>query len=193
MPANRDPSTALLLSTLRAGDHVIAQRTHYTGTLSLFHEVLPRAGVDVTLVDQTDGRTGMPRRRGARILAGLNQESARPELLPADSVGVVTKVGQQPQLAAKSLDVAADYVNREHLSAFDLADAPLGHPHEPGDIDLSQAPFLADLGELVAVHPCHQSPAPPLSLLMATNTLDVRVAIPLAIAGHRCSCARSFK
>jgi cystathionine beta-lyase/cystathionine gamma-synthase len=43
-----------LLSTLRAGDHVIAQRTHYPGTLSLFLEVLPRVCVDVTLVADLD-------------------------------------------------------------------------------------------------------------------------------------------
>jgi cystathionine beta-lyase/cystathionine gamma-synthase len=38
------------------GRPLIAQRTHYTGTLSLslFLEVLPRVGVDVTLVADLD-------------------------------------------------------------------------------------------------------------------------------------------
>lgn len=43
-----------LLSNLRAGDHVIAQRMHYTSTLSLFMETLPRYGIEVTQVSQTD-------------------------------------------------------------------------------------------------------------------------------------------
>lgn len=46
-------STAIL-ANLRSGDHVVAQKTHYTGALTLFHEILPRFGVEVTHVDQTD-------------------------------------------------------------------------------------------------------------------------------------------
>ncbi len=38
------------------GDHVVAQRTHYMGTTQLLSEVLPRFGVQVSLVDQTDSR-----------------------------------------------------------------------------------------------------------------------------------------
>jgi cystathionine beta-lyase/cystathionine gamma-synthase len=45
--------TTALTSNLRAGDHVVAQNTHYTATLSFFAEVLPRYGVEVTQVDQT--------------------------------------------------------------------------------------------------------------------------------------------
>jgi methionine-gamma-lyase len=46
-------STALL-SNLQAGDHVVAQLTHYTATMSLLSDVLPRFGVEVTQVDQRD-------------------------------------------------------------------------------------------------------------------------------------------
>jgi len=43
-----------ILSNVRSGDHVVAQKTHYTATLSLLSETLPRYGVDVTQVDQAD-------------------------------------------------------------------------------------------------------------------------------------------
>jgi methionine-gamma-lyase len=46
-------STALL-SNLKTGDHVVAQLTHYTATMSLLSNVLPRFGVEVTQVDQRD-------------------------------------------------------------------------------------------------------------------------------------------
>jgi methionine-gamma-lyase len=46
--------TIALMSNLRAGDHVVAQNTHYTATLSLFTQTLPAYGVEVTLVDQRD-------------------------------------------------------------------------------------------------------------------------------------------
>src|SRR5215207_1649776 len=46
--------TTALMSNLRTGDHVVAQNTHYTATLSFFADVLPRYGVDVTQVGQTN-------------------------------------------------------------------------------------------------------------------------------------------
>ena len=46
-------STATL-ALVGNGDHVIAQKTHYMGTAQLLSQVLPRFGVTVTLVDQTD-------------------------------------------------------------------------------------------------------------------------------------------
>src|SRR6476620_3764075 len=43
-----------ILSNVRAGDHVVAQQTHYTSSLSLLHETLPRYGIDVIQGDQRD-------------------------------------------------------------------------------------------------------------------------------------------
>jgi methionine-gamma-lyase len=44
----------VLLGALKAGDHVIAQTSHYMGSAKHFSELLPRFGVRSTLVDQTD-------------------------------------------------------------------------------------------------------------------------------------------
>lgn len=46
--------TIALMANLRAGDHVVAQRTHYTAALTLFTTTLPRYGIEVTQVDQRD-------------------------------------------------------------------------------------------------------------------------------------------
>src|SRR6266699_6398755 len=43
-----------ILSNVRMGDHVIAQHTHYTATMSLLAHTLPAYGVEVTQVDQRD-------------------------------------------------------------------------------------------------------------------------------------------
>ena len=45
---------AAVLSNVRAGDHVVAQTAHYTAALTLISEWLPRIGVTVTQVDQSD-------------------------------------------------------------------------------------------------------------------------------------------
>ena len=46
--------TVALMANLRAGDHVVAQLTHYTATLSQMSSTLSRYGIEVTQVDQTD-------------------------------------------------------------------------------------------------------------------------------------------
>ncbi|MBP6544995.1 MAG: PLP-dependent transferase [Piscinibacter sp.] len=43
-----------VLALVSAGDHVVAQTRHYMSTAKLFDEVLPRFGVQATLVEQSD-------------------------------------------------------------------------------------------------------------------------------------------
>ena len=46
--------TLAIMSNLQAGDHVVAQQTHYTSAMTLLNHTLPQFGVEVTLVDQRD-------------------------------------------------------------------------------------------------------------------------------------------
>src|SRR3954452_22606976 len=41
-------------SLLQSGSHVVVQRNHYMGTAGLFSDLLPKFGVRVTSIDQTD-------------------------------------------------------------------------------------------------------------------------------------------
>jgi methionine-gamma-lyase len=42
-----------LMSSLRAGDHVVAQTNHYAGAMTLFEDLPAHFGIEVTIVDQT--------------------------------------------------------------------------------------------------------------------------------------------
>lgn len=44
---------AAVMSQLNKGDHVVAQKNHYAGTTTLLSEILPRWGIECTVVDQT--------------------------------------------------------------------------------------------------------------------------------------------
>ncbi len=46
--------SATVLAIVSKGDHVVAQKNHYGGTLNLLNSFLPRFGVEVTQVDQAD-------------------------------------------------------------------------------------------------------------------------------------------
>jgi cystathionine beta-lyase/cystathionine gamma-synthase len=43
-----------LLTLLEAGDHVIAQTRHYMSTAKIMDEILPKFGIEVTIVEQAD-------------------------------------------------------------------------------------------------------------------------------------------
>jgi cystathionine beta-lyase/cystathionine gamma-synthase len=42
-----------VMSHLQSGDHLIAQRNHYAASTVLFRDILPRFGIECTVVDQT--------------------------------------------------------------------------------------------------------------------------------------------
>ena len=44
----------VFLGLLKTGDHVVAQKTHYVGTVKLLQRWLPSLGIETTAVDQTD-------------------------------------------------------------------------------------------------------------------------------------------
>jgi cystathionine beta-lyase/cystathionine gamma-synthase len=46
--------TTAILANVQMGDHMVAQQTHYTATMTLFSQTLPRYGIEVTQVDQRD-------------------------------------------------------------------------------------------------------------------------------------------
>ena len=46
--------TTTVLALVQSGDHLVAQRSMYGGSLSLVQKLLPRLGVSYTLVDQAD-------------------------------------------------------------------------------------------------------------------------------------------
>src|SRR5215467_6918899 len=46
--------TTAILANVQMGDHVVAQQTHYTATMTLFSQTLPSYGIEVTQVDQRD-------------------------------------------------------------------------------------------------------------------------------------------
>lgn len=47
-------SSAVLLGTLSAGDHVVVVDAHYAGAAELVRDTLPRFGIEPTIVDTTD-------------------------------------------------------------------------------------------------------------------------------------------
>ena len=88
-PSSKGPRPALVtgsgmgaislvfLGLLAPGDHVVAQKTHYVGTVKLLHHWLPRLGIECTTVDQTDPALSPPRSGRRRASSTPNRPSIR--------------------------------------------------------------------------------------------------------------------
>ncbi len=107
--------TVALLSRVRAGDHVVAQTTHYTGALTLLTEQLPRYGVRVTLVEQTDP---------AALTAAIG---------PGTAV-VYTETPSNPLLALTDLAAVAEAAHRH--GAVVITDNTFATPYNTTPLDL---------------------------------------------------------
>jgi cystathionine beta-lyase/cystathionine gamma-synthase len=86
--------STIVLGLLSSGDHVVAQRSMYGGTLSLLQHLAPRLGIEATLVDQTDtdafARAARP---GATKLFLL--ESPSNPLLQVTDIAAVAAVARE--------------------------------------------------------------------------------------------------
>jgi len=128
-------STAVL-GLVRQGDHVVAQRSHYMGTTQLMAEVLPRFGVEVTIVDQTDSRA---------VEAAVNSKTRL----------IVVETPANPLLTLTDLASVVE-VARRH-GALTLCDNTIGTPinQQPGKIGIdlvlhSATKFLGGHHDLMA-------------------------------------------
>jgi len=128
-------STAIL-GLVRQGDNVVAQRSHYMGTTQLMAEVLPRFGVDVTVVDQADSEA---------ISAAVNSKTRL----------IVVETPANPLLTLTDLAHVVEVARR--YGALTLCDNTIGtpinqHPIQTG-IDLvlhSATKFLGGHHDLMA-------------------------------------------
>lgn len=77
----------VFLGLLKNGDHVVAQKTHYVGTMKALEAWLPRYGIEATVVDQTDlAAFAAAIRPNTRLI--FVETPANPTLLLTDLAGV---------------------------------------------------------------------------------------------------------
>ncbi|MDR2688693.1 MAG: aminotransferase class I/II-fold pyridoxal phosphate-dependent enzyme [Azoarcus sp.] len=169
-----------LFASIRAGEHIVAQSTHYMGTAKLLTKVLPSMGVEVSLVDQRDS---------AAFIAATRENTRL----------IVVETPSNPTLTLTDLSAIAEFARSRGITT--LADntfaSPINQrPHEFG-IDLvlhSATKYLGGHSDLIAGVVCgseeavekiweyaitlgtNVSPFTAFLLLRGLRTLPMRVA-----------------
>lgn len=83
--------SAVVLGLCSAGDHIVAQRQLYGGTMQLLAGVCPRFGIEVTFVDATEPGAFAAAVRPGRTMLVLAESPANPllDLVDLDELGAI--------------------------------------------------------------------------------------------------------
>lgn len=168
-----------VLALLQAGDHVVAQTRHYMSTAKLFDEVLPRFGVQVSIVEQTElAAIEAALRPNTRLI--MLETPANPTLVLTDLAGVAALARPRGIVTVADNTFASPINCKPHALGIDIvvhsATKSLGGHHDltAGVICCSQAlaeriwPMHITLGAVL-------SPMDAWLLLRGLRTLDVRM------------------
>jgi methionine-gamma-lyase len=102
-----------LLSSLRAGDHVVAQTNHYAGAMTLFEEMPRHFGIEVTIVDQTEtGQFEEAVRPNTRVIYA---ESPTNPLMQITDLRAVSELGKSRGVTTIIDNTFATPVNQRPL------------------------------------------------------------------------------
>jgi methionine-gamma-lyase len=102
-----------LLSSLRAGDHVVAQTNHYAGAMTLFEEMPRHFGIEVTIVDQTEtGQFEEAVRPNTRVIYA---ESPTNPLMQITDLRAVAELGKSRRITTIIDNTFATPVNQRPL------------------------------------------------------------------------------
>ncbi len=110
---------AAILSNVRTGDHVVAQTAHYTAALTLLTEWLPRQGVEVTQVDQTDIEA-FRRAIGRRTRVVYMETPTNPTMALTDLKAVSALAHGQGAIAVTDNTFASSFNQRPLALGVDL-------------------------------------------------------------------------
>lgn len=102
-------STALFASVL-AGDHIIAQTSHYSASKILLTQLLPDYGVETTFVDATDAKSFAAAVRPNTKVIYL-ETPANPNLTLVD-LAAITKIAQENQILTICDNTFASPINQ---------------------------------------------------------------------------------
>jgi methionine-gamma-lyase len=192
--AGMGAATTAMLTLLKAGDHVIGHRSIYAGMTSWMLNLMPRFGVDVTIVDQTD------------------IDAFEHAFRPSTSL-VLLETPSNPRLAVTDLEAVANLAEQhgattlcDNTFATPINQRPLDHgvdlvwhsatKYLGGHADLMAGAILGDTATIERIWHTAQATGAVLSpfnawlLLRGLRTLSLRVerhnanALALARALH---------
>ena len=171
--------TTTALALLSRGDHVVAQRSMYGGTLTFLQDVLPRFGVEATLVDQADH--GAFERATTPATKLIMLESPSNPLLRLTDLDAVTAFARERGILTTIDNTIATPVNQRPLDhgvdlvLHSVTKAVSGHSDVLAGIVLGRAELVERIWRTHIVLGAVLSPFDAWLALRGLRTLAMRV------------------
>lgn len=171
--------TTAIMSLLKKGDHVVAQRSLYAGTTALLENVLPRWGLECTFVDQTDVNNFAQAIRPSTKL--IYVETPTNPLMRLTDLSAVADLANKRNITTIADNTLATPVNQRPLEyGIDVvvhsATKYIGGHHDvTAGVIVSSEAFIERMWNLHIVLGAALSPFDGWLLLRSLRTLGVRV------------------
>lgn len=176
--------SATVLALCSSGDHIVAQRQLYAGTLFFFQTVCPRFGIEVTLVDGAQPGAFAAAVRPGRTMLVFAETPSNPRLALVDlaELGAIrgpftvvdstfaTPIGQRPLEHGVSIVL--------HSATKSLA----GHNDVTLGVIAGESELIDAIWAYATMHGAVASPFDAWAALRGIRTLDVRVQRSAATA-----------
>ena len=168
-----------LMSSLKAGDHVVAQTNHYAGAMTLFEELPAHFGVEVTVVDQT--RTEEFERAVRPETRVIYAESPTNPLMQVTDLRAVAELGKSRGITTIVDNTFATPVNQRPLEfGFDCVVHSAtkylgGHSDVTAGVIISNKEFIERAWRFSLLAGSILSPFDGWLLLRGLRTLALRV------------------
>lgn len=168
-----------VLALVKAGDHVIGQRRHYMSTSKLLDDMLPRFGIEVTLVEQEDTAAFEAAiRPNTRLI--LLESPVNPVLMLTD-IAAVTRVARAHGILTMADNTFSSPINqRPHALGVDIvvhsATKYLGGHHDmSGGVICTSKALAEEIWHTHITLGAVLSPMDAWLLLRGLRTLPMRV------------------
>ncbi|MFM7336978.1 MAG: trans-sulfuration enzyme family protein, partial [Actinomycetota bacterium] len=170
--------STVILALCRPGDHIVAQRNCYAGTLAFLNGPCARLGIDVTLVDGRNAEGFAAAVRPGKTMLVMAETPSNPhlDLVDLDALGAIkgpitlvdstlaTPLGQRPHDHGVSIVL--------HSATKGIA----GHNDATLGVIAADQDLIGDIWGYSILHGATASPFDAMNALRGIRTLDARLA-----------------
>lgn len=169
--------SAVVLGLCSVGDHIVAQRQLYGGTMQLLAGVCPRFGIEVTFVDATEPGAFAAAVRPGRTMLVLAESPANPllDLVDLDELGAIRgPITAIDSTLATPLG-ANPLAHGVQLVIHSATKAIAGHNDATLGVVVGEREMIDALWGFAVLQGANASPFDALNGLRGLRTLDVRL------------------
>ena len=170
--------SSVVLALCSTGDHIVAQRNCYAGTLAFLNGPCARLGIDVTFVDGRNAKEFADAVRPGKTMLVMAESPSNPRLDLVDLAAlgaikgpftvvdstIATPLGQRPHDFGVSLVL--------HSATKGIA----GHNDATIGVIAGDADLIGDIWSYSVLHGATASPFDAMNALRGVRTLDARLA-----------------